>query len=92
MAANQKALAKFVKCVNWAAEAEATQAMDLINKWAPMDPEDALELFGPNFTYQPLRKYAVQRLSQVRTIDFTLYISITYIYQSINQSIYFNLA
>ena len=92
LAANQKALAKFVKCVNWAAEAEATQAMDLINKWAPMDPEDALELFGPNFTYQPLRKYAVQRLSQVRTIDFTLYISITYIYQSINQSIYFNLA
>ena len=65
LAANQKALAKFVKCVNWAAEAEATQAMELINKWAPMDPEDALELFGPNFTYQPLRKYAVQRLSQV---------------------------
>ena len=39
--------------------------MELICKWAPMDVEDALELLGPNFTYQPLRKYAVLRLSQV---------------------------
>ena len=41
------------------------KAMELICKWAPMDVEDALELLGPNFTYQPLRKYAVLRLSQV---------------------------
>jgi len=74
LAANQKALAKFVKCVNWAADAEATQAMDLINKWAPMDVEDALELLGPNFTFQPLRKYAVLRLSQASDIDLQLYL------------------
>ena len=65
LAGNQKALCKFVKCVNWAAELEANPAMELISKWAPMDVEDALELLGPNFTYQPLRKYAVLRLSQV---------------------------
>ena len=70
LATNNKAVSKFVKCVNWAAEQEASQAMDLISKWAPMDVEDALELLGPNFTFQPLRKYAVCRLAQVRFSNF----------------------
>ena len=65
LAANDKALSKFVKCVNWAVEVEAEQAMELIRKWAPMAVEDSLELLGPNFTYEPLRRYAVHRLSQV---------------------------
>lgn len=34
-----------------------------MNRWAPIDPEDALELLGPNFTYPTVRKYAVSRLS-----------------------------
>jgi hypothetical protein len=42
---------------------EARQAVDLMNRWAPIDPEDALELLGPNFTYSTVRKYAVSRLS-----------------------------
>ena len=70
LATNNKALSKFVKCVNWEAELEANQAMELISKWAPMDVEDSLELLGPNFTYQPLRKYAVLRLSQVPIFSF----------------------
>ena len=65
LATNHKALSKFVKCVNWAVELEAEQAMELIRKWAPMAVEDSLELLGPNFTYEPLRRYAVLRLSQV---------------------------
>ena len=73
LAANHKALSKFVKCVNWAAEQEANLAMELISKWAPMDVEDALELLGPNFTHQPLRKYAVLRLSQV---SFIIYVDL----------------
>lgn len=74
LANNQKALSKFVKCVNWAAEVEASQAMELISKWTPMEVEDALELLGPNFTYEPLRKYAVLRLSQASDDDLLLYL------------------
>ena len=42
---------------------EVRQAVDLMNRWAPIDPEDALELLGPNFTHTTVRKYAVSRLS-----------------------------
>ena len=42
---------------------EVRQAVDLMNRWAPIDPEDALELLGPNFTHPTVRKYAVSRLS-----------------------------
>ena len=74
LAANKKALAKFVKCVNWKAEVEARQAMELITKWAPMDVEDALELLGPNYTDSALRRYAVVRLSQAEDEDLQLYL------------------
>jgi len=60
--------------VNWAVELEAEQAMELIRKWAPMAVEDSLELLGPNFTYEPLRRYAVLRLSQASDLDLQLYL------------------
>ena len=39
------------------------QAVELMTCWAPIDPEDALELLGPNFADPTVRKYAVSRLS-----------------------------
>lgn len=58
----KKALAKFLKIVNWKLPTEAEQAIDLMNEWQPMDIEDALELFSPFFTNPMVRKYAVCRL------------------------------
>jgi hypothetical protein len=56
------------------------QAVDLMNRWAPIDPEDALELLGPNFTYSTVRKYAVSRLShapdEVSKDPFVFYLNL----------------
>ncbi|MGH0126328.1 UNVERIFIED_CONTAM: hypothetical protein FKN15_031551 [Acipenser sinensis] len=42
----EKALTKFLKCVNWALPQEAKQALELLGKWKPMDVEDSLELLS----------------------------------------------
>jgi len=75
LAQNKKAMAKFVKCVNWSVVVEAEQAMELIRAhWAPMDVEDALELVGPNWQHPDLRRYAVGRLAQATDEDLQLYL------------------
>lgn len=58
----KKALTKFLKCVTWTSTSEVRQAVDLMSRWAPIDPEDALELLGPGFTHATVRKYAISRL------------------------------
>ena len=60
----KKALAKFLKCLNWEVQNEASQAMELLPHWSPMDIEDALELLSPQFTHPSVRRYAVSRLKQ----------------------------
>jgi len=50
--------------VNWKVPQEAKQALDLLNKWSPMDVDDALELLSPAFVNPAVRKYAVTRLQQ----------------------------
>ena len=74
LSSNKKALAKFVKCINWGSSHEATQALDLIHKWTPMDVEDALELLGPSFKHPGLRHYAVTRMREASDGDLQLYL------------------
>jgi len=64
LSSNKKALAKFLKCVKWAIAGEERQAVELLERWVPMDVDDALELLGPLFTHQAVRSYAVARLRQ----------------------------
>lgn len=71
---NKKALAKFLKCVNWKIPAEVKQASDLIKQWQPMDVEDALELLSPQFTHPIVRRYAVSRLQQAPDEDLLMYL------------------
>jgi len=70
----KKALTKFLKCVTWTSVSEVRQAVELMTRWAPIDPEDALELLGPNFTHPTVRKYAVSRLSHAPDEDLQLYL------------------
>jgi phosphatidylinositol 3-kinase len=75
LSSNKKALTKFVKCITWQSEQEASQALDLINnRWSPMDVEDALELLGPSFKHPGLRQYAVNRLREATDCDLQLYL------------------
>lgn len=70
----KKALTKFLKCVNWKASGEVRQAIVMLQRWAPMDVEDALELLSPNFTHPAVRRYAVSRLKQAPDEDLLLYL------------------
>ncbi|CAB0037128.1 unnamed protein product [Trichogramma brassicae] len=69
----KKALTKFVKCVNWKVFVEERQALEMLTRWAPPDPEDALELLGPAFTHPSIRRYAIGRLSHAPDDDLMLY-------------------
>ncbi|XP_044740509.1 phosphatidylinositol 3-kinase catalytic subunit type 3 isoform X2 [Chrysoperla carnea] len=70
----KKALTKFLKCVNWKVSGEVRQALAMLQQWAPMDVEDALELLSPNFTHPVVRRYAVSRLKQAPDEDLMLYL------------------
>lgn len=70
----KKALTKFLKCVNWKLPGEARQALDMVQQWAPMDVEDALELLSPNFSHPAVRRYSVTRLNQAPDEDLLLYL------------------
>ncbi|XP_066252460.1 phosphatidylinositol 3-kinase catalytic subunit type 3 isoform X2 [Euwallacea similis] len=74
LSTQKKALAKFLKCVNWCHQNEVRQALHLINLWVPMDVEDALELLSPNFTNPAVRRYAISRLQQAPDDEILLYL------------------
>uniref|UniRef100_A0A6G1SI40 Phosphatidylinositol 3-kinase catalytic subunit type 3 n=1 Tax=Aceria tosichella TaxID=561515 RepID=A0A6G1SI40_9ACAR len=70
----KKALTKFLKCLNWQAQAEVKIALELLASWQPMDTQDALELLTPQFQHPQVRSYAVARLSQATDEDLLLYL------------------
>nr|XP_056703985.1 phosphatidylinositol 3-kinase catalytic subunit type 3 [Euleptes europaea] len=70
----EKALTKFLKCVNWHLPQEAKQALELLGKWKPMDVEDGLELLSSHFTNPTVRRYAVARLQQADDEDLLMYL------------------
>lgn len=74
LSTQKKALTKFVKCVNWKVAGEKRQALEMLNLWAPPDPEDALELLGPAFNHSEVRRYAIARLDQAPDDDLMLYL------------------
>ena len=62
------ALTKFLRCVKWERESESQLALQLIDKWAPIDVADALELLSPRFE-NPTGKSWIYDVSCVRRID-----------------------
>ncbi|XP_065836235.1 phosphatidylinositol 3-kinase catalytic subunit type 3-like [Oscarella lobularis] len=71
---HQKALTKFLKCVQWETKQEAEEAIKMIDVWEPMDVEDALELFSSQFEQTCVRQYGVSRLAQASNEDLLLYL------------------
>ncbi|XP_054316448.2 phosphatidylinositol 3-kinase catalytic subunit type 3 isoform X1 [Pongo pygmaeus] len=70
----ERALTKFLKCVNWDLPQEAKQALELLGKWKPMDVEDSLELLSSHYTNPTVRRYAVARLRQADDEDLLMYL------------------
>ncbi|KAK4883725.1 hypothetical protein RN001_007044 [Aquatica leii] len=71
---NEEQDQKYLKCVNWTQNNEVRQALQMLQVWAPMDIEDALELLSPNFQHPTVRKYAISRLQQAPDEDLMLYL------------------
>ncbi|VDK50743.1 unnamed protein product [Anisakis simplex] len=71
---NRKALTKFVRSVNWEESEEASQALQLILSWQPVDAGDALELLSPAFLDGRVRRYAVSRLAHASSEQILLYL------------------
>ena len=67
-------LTKFVKCINWDNADQKKVAKEMLNNWAVLDAENALELLGPSFTVLEVRKYAVNRLGESSDEDLMLYL------------------
>jgi len=45
----KKALTKFLRCVKWDRDPERSVALEMLEKWEPIDADDALELLSPRF-------------------------------------------
>jgi phosphatidylinositol 3-kinase len=65
---------QFLRCIEWDEPAEAKQALELLEKWDPIDVDDALELLGKHFTAREVRSYAVSRLDSADAEELCLYL------------------
>ncbi|XP_035782753.1 phosphatidylinositol 3-kinase catalytic subunit type 3-like isoform X2 [Anopheles albimanus] len=74
LSSHKKALTKFLKCVNWETTTEVRQALTLLECWAPMDVEDALELLNSTFRHPAVRWYAIIRLDEASDEYLLLYL------------------
>ncbi|XP_050084607.1 phosphatidylinositol 3-kinase catalytic subunit type 3-like isoform X3 [Anopheles aquasalis] len=74
LSSHKKALTKFLKCVNWETATEVRQALTLLECWAPMDVEDALELLNSTFRHPSVRWYAITRLNEASDEYLLLYL------------------
>ena len=59
---NKKALAKFLKCIDWTKEKEEKEAMNMLKSWQEIDIEQAIPLlsfmFCANKIYMPQPMFA----------------------------------
>ena len=70
----KKALTKFLQSVDWSSKQEAGEALELMYKWQPLDPAEALELLTPVFMEPKVRKYAISRLQCADNEELLLYL------------------
>ncbi len=69
-----KALSKFLQSVQWSSKQEAEEAVELMYKWQPLEPADALELLTWTFREPRVRKYAISRLQCMDNEELLLYL------------------
>ena len=73
----KEALTKFLQCVDWSNTQESEEALDLLSKWQPLEPAEALELLTPKFQKPvdpKVRKYAIGCLQSADNEELLLYL------------------
>eukprot|EP00005_Dracoamoeba_jomungandri_P012443 CAMPEP_0174272932 /NCGR_PEP_ID=MMETSP0439-20130205/52808_1 /TAXON_ID=0 /ORGANISM="Stereomyxa ramosa, Strain Chinc5" /LENGTH=922 /DNA_ID=CAMNT_0015363763 /DNA_START=16 /DNA_END=2782 /DNA_ORIENTATION=+ len=72
---NARALTKFCKCVDWTYHKDRKQAIKLLEEWAEIDVDDALELLSASFSgIKPVRRYAICKLQQAEDEELLSYL------------------
>ncbi|CEP61436.1 phosphatidylinositol 3-kinase VPS34 LALA0_S03e02828g [Lachancea lanzarotensis] len=71
---NKKALTKLLQVTNLTEESERKEVLELVDAWAEIDIEDALELLGSAYRNLSLRSYAVNRLKKASDSELELYL------------------
>ncbi|SCU96751.1 LAFA_0G07910g1_1 [Lachancea sp. 'fantastica'] len=71
---NKKALTKLLQVTNLTEESERREVLELVDSWAEIDIEDALELLGSAYKNLSLRSYAVNRLKKASDSELELYL------------------
>eukprot|EP00053_Salpingoeca_punica_P017396 m.167592 g.167592 ORF g.167592 m.167592 type:complete len:821 (+) comp17196_c0_seq2:270-2732(+) len=71
---DKKALTKFLRSVKFDEKEEACRAIDLMQKWEPIDVDDALELLSPSFQNPSVRAYALLQLEKADDDELLSYL------------------
>lgn len=71
---NKKALKKLLQSTNLTEETERTEVLELMDSWAEIDIDDAIELLGSDYKNISVRAYAVNRLKKASDKELELYL------------------
>ncbi|SCV04057.1 LANO_0G07888g1_1 [Lachancea nothofagi CBS 11611] len=71
---NKKALTKLLQSTNLTEETERREVLELVDSWAEIDIEDAIELLRSAYKNLSLRSYAVNRLKKASDNELELYL------------------
>ncbi|KAM3161766.1 Phosphatidylinositol 3-kinase VPS34 [Lachancea thermotolerans] len=71
---NKKALTKLLQSASLTEENERKEVLQMVDSWAEIDIEDAIELLGPAYRNLSLRSYAVNRLKKASDNELELYL------------------
>lgn len=71
---NKKALTKLLQSTNLSEEPERQEVLELMDSWAEIEIDDAIELLGYNFKNLSVRSYAVNRLKKASNKELELYL------------------
>lgn len=71
---NKKALTKLLQSTNLNEETERTEVLELMDSWAEIDIDDAIELLGSDYKNISVRAYAVNRLKKASEKELELYL------------------
>lgn len=71
---NKKALTKLLQSTNLTEENERSEVLELMDSWAEIDIDDAIELLGSEYKNISVRAYAVSRLKKASDKELELYL------------------
>lgn len=71
---NKKALTKLLQSTNLTEDTERKEVLELMDSWAEIDIEDAIELLGSAHRNLSVRSYAVSRLKKASDTELELYL------------------